>query len=237
MPSSSAKQHNFMEAIAHNKAFAKKVGVPQSVGQDFAKADKGKTFKRGGEMKESKKMMEKEVSFMKKKGAPASMIKHEMTEEAMKRGGKVKKMAAGGMSAPANPKKDPRVAAMMMAARRPAMPGGMPMAAPAPTMGGVGPAGPAPTVGMKKGGGVMASSMSKDVEKGSNKKLKFGESAVQKKGHTKGRNLGDSGKSIGIESGGKPKRFAEGGYVSSADGIAERGRTRFSQPKMKGRVI
>lgn len=40
-----------MNAIAHNKAFAKKVGVPQSVGQDFSKADKGKTFKEGGTMK------------------------------------------------------------------------------------------------------------------------------------------------------------------------------------------
>lgn len=48
MPSSSKKQHNFMNAIAHNKAFAKKVGVPQSVGQDFSNADKGKTFKEGG---------------------------------------------------------------------------------------------------------------------------------------------------------------------------------------------
>ena len=44
MPSSSEKQHKFMNAIAHNKAFAKKVGVPQSVGQDFAKADKGRKF-------------------------------------------------------------------------------------------------------------------------------------------------------------------------------------------------
>ena len=50
MPSSSAKQHKFMEAIAHNKAFAKKVGVPQKVGQDFSNADKGKTFKEGGNM-------------------------------------------------------------------------------------------------------------------------------------------------------------------------------------------
>ena len=37
-----------MEAIAHSPSFAKKVGVPQSVGQDFSKADKGKTFKQGG---------------------------------------------------------------------------------------------------------------------------------------------------------------------------------------------
>ena len=48
MPSTSAKQHRFMEAVAHNPAFAKKAGIPQSVGQDFAKADKGKTFEQGG---------------------------------------------------------------------------------------------------------------------------------------------------------------------------------------------
>ena len=48
MPSTSKKQHNFMEAIAHNAAFAKKVGVPQSVGKDFAAADKGKKFGSGG---------------------------------------------------------------------------------------------------------------------------------------------------------------------------------------------
>jgi hypothetical protein len=51
MPSTSKKQHNFMAAIAHNPAFAKKVGVPQSVGKDFNNADKGKTFKEGGMMK------------------------------------------------------------------------------------------------------------------------------------------------------------------------------------------
>ena len=50
MPSHSKKQHDFMEAIAHNKAFAKKVHVSQSVGRDFAEADKGKHFKRGGDM-------------------------------------------------------------------------------------------------------------------------------------------------------------------------------------------
>jgi hypothetical protein len=51
MPSTSKKQHNFMAAIAHNPAFAKKVGVPQSVGKDFNTADKGKKFKEGGAMK------------------------------------------------------------------------------------------------------------------------------------------------------------------------------------------
>ena len=48
MPSSSKKQHNFMAAIAHSPAFAKKVGVPQSVGKDFNEADKGKKFGSGG---------------------------------------------------------------------------------------------------------------------------------------------------------------------------------------------
>ena len=48
MPSVSKKQHNLMEAVAHSKSFAKKVGIKQSVGKDFAAADKGKTFKKGG---------------------------------------------------------------------------------------------------------------------------------------------------------------------------------------------
>jgi hypothetical protein len=39
-----------MEAVAHNPAFAKKVGVPQSVGKDFSTADKGKKFSTGGHM-------------------------------------------------------------------------------------------------------------------------------------------------------------------------------------------
>ena len=51
MPSKSKAQHNFMAAVAHNPTFAKKAGVPQSVGKDFNEADKGKTFKQGGDMK------------------------------------------------------------------------------------------------------------------------------------------------------------------------------------------
>lgn len=39
MPSTSDKQHRFMEAIAHDSTFAKHAGVPQSVGKDFARAD------------------------------------------------------------------------------------------------------------------------------------------------------------------------------------------------------
>ena len=96
MPSKSPEQHRFMAAVANNPTFAKRVGVPASVGREFMKADKGRKFKEGGEMKESKAMMGKEIAFMKKKGAPKSMIKHEMAEAGMKKGGMAKKMMGGG---------------------------------------------------------------------------------------------------------------------------------------------
>ena len=96
MPSTSKKQHNFMAAVANSPAFAKKAGVPQSVGQEFIKADKGRKFAGGGEM-ESKKMVGKELAFMKKKGAPKSMIKHEKAEMGVKKGGKA--YASGGLAA------------------------------------------------------------------------------------------------------------------------------------------
>ncbi len=120
MPSKSKAQHNFMAAVANNPAFAKKAGVPQSVGQEFVKADKGKSgsradvqainkpktnqgsqelFSRGGEMKESKAMAKKEISFMQKKGAPKSMIKHEKAEYGMAKGG-MTKMGAVRTAAP-----------------------------------------------------------------------------------------------------------------------------------------
>jgi hypothetical protein len=100
MPSVSAKQHRLMAAVATNPAVARKTKIPQSVGKEFMEADKGKKFKGGGEMKESKAMVKKEIGFMKKKGAPKSMIKHEMGEmKGMNYGGKVKKMASGGLAA------------------------------------------------------------------------------------------------------------------------------------------
>ena len=51
MPSKSKAQHNFMAAVAHSPAFAKKAGVPQSVGKEFNQADKGRKFSKGGDMK------------------------------------------------------------------------------------------------------------------------------------------------------------------------------------------
>ncbi len=51
MPSKSKAQHNFMAAVANNPSFAKKAGVPTSVGKDFSAADKGRKFSKGGDMK------------------------------------------------------------------------------------------------------------------------------------------------------------------------------------------
>jgi len=61
MPSTSKKQHNFMEAVAHSPAFAKKAGVPQSVGKDFSNADKGRKFSKGGDMKHEDVKMDKSM--------------------------------------------------------------------------------------------------------------------------------------------------------------------------------
>jgi len=47
MPSKSKKQHNLMAAVANNPAFAKKVGISKSVGEEFMKADKTKKFGSG----------------------------------------------------------------------------------------------------------------------------------------------------------------------------------------------
>ena len=117
MPSSSKKQHNFMEAVAHNAAFAKKAGVPQSVGKDFSSADKGRKFSKGGDMK---------------------------------------KMSTGGS-----------------------------------TIG---------KTGVSERKGMTTEKMGKVTAGG---KRAHGEHSVQTKGLTRGKNMGDSGKSVGIMSGAK----------------------------------
>ena len=99
MPSKTKAQHNLMALVANDPAASKRLGIPQKVGKEFMQADKGRKFNQGGEMKESKAMMGKEIAFMKKKGAPKSMIKHEMAEAGMKKGGYAKKMASGGLAA------------------------------------------------------------------------------------------------------------------------------------------
>ena len=72
MPVESEKQRRFMYA-----SLAGKTDVSPSVAKKFVGP---KAHAEGGSMKESKEMMKKEVAFMKKKGAPKSMLKHEMKE-------------------------------------------------------------------------------------------------------------------------------------------------------------
>ena len=74
-----------MEAVANSPAFAKKVGIKQSVGKDFAAADKGKKFKGGGmalfkgketygeELKEAKALKSGKIS-------PSGFVKGEKSE-------------------------------------------------------------------------------------------------------------------------------------------------------------
>jgi hypothetical protein len=100
MPSSSKKQHNFMEAIAHSPSFAKKVGVPQSVGKDFSTADKGRKFSKGGDTMATKmgkfKKMGKDVEKRDiKEGSKKDMSMDRMQMMGMKKGG-MTKMAGGG---------------------------------------------------------------------------------------------------------------------------------------------
>ena len=85
-----------MEAIAHSPSFAKKVGVPQSVGQDFSTADKGRKFSKGGDM--ASKMNAGFMAMMaKKKGAaPSPMGKPTMKKGMDMAKDGMKKMATGG---------------------------------------------------------------------------------------------------------------------------------------------
>jgi hypothetical protein len=88
VPSKSTKQHNFMAAVVHSPAFAKKAGVPQSVGQDFSSADKGRKFSKGGDMKHSDVKMDK------------SMINKAVGKHAAMPASKAHKgLKAGGMAA------------------------------------------------------------------------------------------------------------------------------------------
>ena len=50
MPSKSKAQHKFMAAVANNPQFARRAGVPQSVGREYMKADEGRSFKKGGDL-------------------------------------------------------------------------------------------------------------------------------------------------------------------------------------------
>jgi len=103
VPSKSKKQHNLMAAVAHSPAFAKKVGIKESVGKEFLAADKGRKFKGGGmaksDMKEDTKMdMAQDKAMIKKAFAQHDAQEHKGgkgTKLALKKGGMAKKMSKG----------------------------------------------------------------------------------------------------------------------------------------------
>ena len=96
MPSKSGKQHRLMALVANDPKAAKRLGIPQKVGEEFMKADKSRKFGSGGSMKESKAMVREELKYLRRGKAPKRVMKHEEEEAGMRRGGKVKKMAGGG---------------------------------------------------------------------------------------------------------------------------------------------
>ena len=189
MPSVSKKQHNLMMAVAHSPSFAKKVGIKQSVGKDFAAADKGRKFKEGGSMKHDD--IKEDKTLIKKAFGMHDKQLHESKKTDLS------KLNKGGTTM-AKYDKTPK-----------------------------------------------PSSMSKDVEAGSNKLLSHGESVVQKRGHTKGKEE-RSNKTLGIQGGAKsgkgtfgaaPIKMAKGGSASArADGIAQKGKTKGMMMCMGGKA-
>jgi hypothetical protein len=156
--------------------------------------DLSKLKKGGLAMKKHHKL--KEGSAAEERGeSKAFEAKEDESAEMMKKGGKVKKYAAGGSIEKTKAGKS------------------------TPSYKSMG------SMNMKKGGSVAEkrmepSTMSEDVEKGSNKLRKFGEAKVQKREATRGKNLGDSGPTVGettggMKKGGKVKKYARGGGIES----------------------
>jgi hypothetical protein len=85
-----------MEAVAHSPAFAKKAGVPQSVGQDFASADKGRKIAKGGMM--AKSDMKEDMAMDKKQDKAMIMKAFKQHDAQEHKGGKgtTLKLAKGG---------------------------------------------------------------------------------------------------------------------------------------------
>lgn len=87
MPSKSKAQARLMAAVAHNPAFAKKVGISQAVGKEFNQADKGRKFKKGGVMKHDD--IKQDMPMM-KKVAKQEVKAHEKKMHNMAGGGYVR---------------------------------------------------------------------------------------------------------------------------------------------------
>jgi hypothetical protein len=218
-----------MEAVAHSSSFAKKVGIPQKVGKDFAAADKGKKFKEGGTMKPVDKKKDpglaklptavrNKMGYMKKggmaddskedmkmdKAQDKAMIKkafkqHDMQEHKGGKGTSLK-LAKGGMDMK---KRSVNPAMAMMAGRAMRTPAPAPMRAPMGPM--AAPAAPMAGMGMgMKSGGRTPVKGDHDCQK----KAKVGAKMVK------------------MAMGGKASQ------LNKANGVATKGRTKVTEVKM-----
>jgi hypothetical protein len=203
MPSKSKEQHNFMAAVANNASFAKKAGVPKSVGEDFMQADKGIKFKGG---QQSRPDLQK--------------VNNPKTNH-----GKLTLFKKGGdtMASKMNPKM------MAMAAKRkPMMPVGGRMAADNQMMQ-AGTAMPGtPAMPMKKGGMTkMAKGGMTHSEKGEMKSDVKQDKAIIKKAfkqHDMQEHKGGKGTELKLAKGGS--------FRKSANGVAKKGLTKGTMVKM-----
>ena len=232
MPATSKKQEKFMQAVANNPKFAKKVGVKQSIGREFTKEKGMKTKKMnmgGMADREGRAMAAGRLA-----GRPG-MMADARGRAMMKKGGKVKKMNKGGRTdrtkSIMNEKDEIRRVDREIRDNEGYMKGGK--------------------VGYAAGGmatGVVAKKAAKGlkkmIQKAKNKMAdKEGRAlAKDKKGMTaaqmsdaRGRAMKKGGATMKAKGkkmmgGGKVKAYKKGGAVSSAskraDGIAQRGHTR-----------
>jgi hypothetical protein len=208
MPSVSKKQHNLMAAVANNPAFAKKTGIPQSVGEDFTAADKGKKFASGGEKTRADsqgvnkpKTNHGDMALFKKGG---SMAMTKMGKPTMKAGMSTAKV---GMKKP-TPMANTEMAGSMMGMKKGGAvkrmnSGGSPVPVQQlPYMGPKKESAPKPIHPAGLGSGTSTTAKAKSMDE--------------------------------YKKGGGVKKMAAGGFTRAADGIASKGKTKAKQISMSG---
>ena len=222
-----------MAAVAHSPEFAKKAGVPQSVGRDFNEADKGRKFAKGGATMAVNPKIAAMMAAKRSQGAGPSGMAPSMGSMAgpgagpsgmapgMKKGGRVDPMDGDTGDRFADGEKKERKIGSSRG------PGGMMMA-----KGGAAKDG-APR--QLPPDGRISKSRIDQIEKkyakgGKTEGYSKKKEGPDDKGFTKGRNKDGVNpkfeRGVPDKEGTETKRFAKGGFVRDADGIAQRGKTR-----------
>ena len=254
MPSTSKKQHNFMEAIAHSPAFAKKVGVSQSVGQDFSAADKGRKFAKGGDTMATKGMFGGKESYSEEMGeakavksgriSPAQYARGEESEKPMGRGKKesfkeelqegkaiksgrvTPKQYAEGEGKEYKMAGGGQIDPRMAAMLAAKMSQGAPQRSADPRIAAMLAAKASPArQAIDPRAAILAAKLRNAAPMKKGGMAKFAAGGFTKEAD----GIAQRGKTKAAQ----PKMFSAGGYTSSADGIARKGKTQATQIKMK----